>query len=355
MARAEQAGGRRARHRICIPSSTRTCAKRWSSETQLFVAQSDSSRIAGHRAAVGRLHVCRTSGWRQHYGIPNVYGNHFRPVKFADGTRGGLLGQGSLLTVTSYPQPHIRRDARALAAGEHARRAATAAAARCAGAQRAWRRRAAQVAARADGGSSEEPGVRVVSSADGSARVLAREFRRGRQVAHRGRRRAGRSRPRRCPMAPSSPASTGLRTYLVNNKEDFVQDAQRQAAGVCDWPRHRVLRPARHPENRARRGAERLPLVVGHSAASSTACRSAWRRRWRSARGRCGAEQTRDWHEERAMIISKKAIPRRTMLRGMGAMLALPLLDSMVPALSALRRPPASRSTASACSTCRTA
>ena len=36
------------------------------------------------------------------------------------------------------------------------------------------------------------------------------------------------------------------------------------------------------------------------------------------------------------MIISKKAIPRRTVLRGMGAMLALPLLDSMVPALSAL-------------------
>ena len=35
------------------------------------------------------------------------------------------------------------------------------------------------------------------------------------------------------------------------------------------------------------------------------------------------------------MIITKKAIPRRTMLRGIGAMLALPLLDSMVPALSA--------------------
>ena len=40
------------------------------------------------------------------------------------------------------------------------------------------------------------------------------------------------------------------------------------------------------------------------------------------------------------MIISKKAVPRRTMLRGMGAMLALPLLDSMVPALSALAKTP---------------
>jgi EpsI family protein len=36
------------------------------------------------------------------------------------------------------------------------------------------------------------------------------------------------------------------------------------------------------------------------------------------------------------MFISKKAIPRRAVLRGMGAMVALPLLDSMVPALSAL-------------------
>src|ERR687887_193415 len=38
------------------------------------------------------------------------------------------------------------------------------------------------------------------------------------------------------------------------------------------------------------------------------------------------------------MIISKKAIPRRTVLRGMGSMLALPLLDSMMPALSAFQK-----------------
>lgn len=38
------------------------------------------------------------------------------------------------------------------------------------------------------------------------------------------------------------------------------------------------------------------------------------------------------------MILSKKAIPRRTVLRGLGATLALPLLDSMVPVLTAQRR-----------------
>jgi hypothetical protein len=36
------------------------------------------------------------------------------------------------------------------------------------------------------------------------------------------------------------------------------------------------------------------------------------------------------------MIISKKSLPRRTFLRGMGVTMALPLLDAMVPALSAL-------------------
>ena len=37
-----------------------------------------------------------------HYGVPNVYGDHFRKVVFTDGVRGGLLGQGSILTLTSY-------------------------------------------------------------------------------------------------------------------------------------------------------------------------------------------------------------------------------------------------------------
>jgi mono/diheme cytochrome c family protein len=39
----------------------------------------------------------------KHYGIPDVYGSHFRRVTFNDDRRGGLLGQGSILTVTSYP------------------------------------------------------------------------------------------------------------------------------------------------------------------------------------------------------------------------------------------------------------
>ena len=39
----------------------------------------------------------------RHYGMPNVYGSHFRRVKVQDPARRGLLGQGSILTITSYP------------------------------------------------------------------------------------------------------------------------------------------------------------------------------------------------------------------------------------------------------------
>jgi mono/diheme cytochrome c family protein len=39
----------------------------------------------------------------RHYGVANVYGERFRRVTFNDGIRGGVLGLGGLLMVTSYP------------------------------------------------------------------------------------------------------------------------------------------------------------------------------------------------------------------------------------------------------------
>ena len=71
-------------------------------ETKLFVAdqlRQDRSvadlLLADYTFANDRL--------AQHYGIPNVYGSHYRPVKFTDRRRGGLLGHASVLAVTSYP------------------------------------------------------------------------------------------------------------------------------------------------------------------------------------------------------------------------------------------------------------
>ncbi len=46
-----------------------------------------------------------------HYGIEGIYGSEFRRIKITDDRRKGLLGQGSILTVTSYPNrtaPTIR-------------------------------------------------------------------------------------------------------------------------------------------------------------------------------------------------------------------------------------------------------
>jgi Protein of unknown function (DUF1592)/Protein of unknown function (DUF1588)/Protein of unknown function (DUF1587)/Protein of unknown function (DUF1585)/Protein of unknown function (DUF1595) len=47
----------------------------------------------------------------EHYGIKGVYGSEFRRIKVDDPRRQGLLGQGSIMTVTSYPDrtaPTIR-------------------------------------------------------------------------------------------------------------------------------------------------------------------------------------------------------------------------------------------------------
>jgi hypothetical protein len=39
----------------------------------------------------------------EHYGVPKIYGSQLRRVAVTDPNRGGLLGQGSILAVTSYP------------------------------------------------------------------------------------------------------------------------------------------------------------------------------------------------------------------------------------------------------------
>ncbi len=71
-------------------------------ETELFVA----SQIREDRSVLDLLRADYTFAnerLARHYGIPDVYGSRFRRVTFDDGARGGLLGQGSILTVTSYP------------------------------------------------------------------------------------------------------------------------------------------------------------------------------------------------------------------------------------------------------------
>ena len=72
-------------------------------ETRLFVG----SVFREDRSVVDLLRANYTfmnERLARHYGVPNVYGSHFRRVTFGDDQpRGGVLGQGSFLTVTSYP------------------------------------------------------------------------------------------------------------------------------------------------------------------------------------------------------------------------------------------------------------
>ena len=71
-------------------------------ETELFVA----SQVRDDRGVLDLLRADYTfvnERLARHYGIPDVYGGHFRRVSYRDDRRAGLLGHGSLLTVTSYP------------------------------------------------------------------------------------------------------------------------------------------------------------------------------------------------------------------------------------------------------------
>jgi hypothetical protein len=70
-------------------------------ETELFI----ESQIREDRPVVDLLTANYTflnERLARHYGIPQVYGSHFRRVDLSSPVRTGLLGHGSILTVTSY-------------------------------------------------------------------------------------------------------------------------------------------------------------------------------------------------------------------------------------------------------------
>ena len=70
-------------------------------ETHLFL----ENELRADRPLVNMLRANYTFAnerLARHYGIPDVYGVHFRRVTYPDETRGGLLGHASILTLTSY-------------------------------------------------------------------------------------------------------------------------------------------------------------------------------------------------------------------------------------------------------------
>ena len=221
-----------------------------------------------------------------------------RHVRTPTAMRGGLLRQGSILTVTSYAtrtSPVIRGKwilANILGTPPPPPPPNVPALKENAGVGKTLSMRERLAEHRAN------PACAGLPQADGSGRLLARELRRRRPLAHRRRRQADRRlrRPARRQQVRRRRRPRSRR--CSSRPELFVGTLTREAADVRARPRRRVLRRAGRPQDRARRRAPTdyrfSSLILGI------------------------VEQHAVSDEEVAMIITKKALPRRTFLRGRG-------------------------------------
>jgi hypothetical protein len=86
-----------------FPDFDDTLRQAFRTETELFVG----SLLREDRSVLDLLRADYTflnERLARHYGVPRVKGSHFRRVQIGkDSVRAGLLGHGSILTVTSYP------------------------------------------------------------------------------------------------------------------------------------------------------------------------------------------------------------------------------------------------------------
>ena len=308
----------------------------------------------------------------RHYGIEGVSGTEFRRVALpADGVRGGVITQASVLTVSSYatrtspvlrgrwildnilaapppdPPPNVPSlDAAGVGTTTSVR-------------QQLEQHRADPICAschkRMDPlgfGLENFDAVGAWRTTDGTV-----------------------------PIDPSGTLPDGrtfsgpkeLRAILSERARRVHARDHRQADDLCARPRPRALRSPRRrhdgqgdrrrPVSLLERGAAdrqqpRLPDAARRAeGAGARPRRESGRYADRGAASRAGARGRRDpFAGARTMIITGKHLSRRTILRGMGAMVALPALDAMTPALAAAAgRKRRRRRSGSPSPTCRTA
>jgi cytochrome c5 len=84
-----------------FPEFTDNLREEFLRETQMFL-ENEMRQDRGVPHMLTADYTFANEDLARFYGIPNVYGSHFREVTVTDPNRAGLLGQGSILTVTSY-------------------------------------------------------------------------------------------------------------------------------------------------------------------------------------------------------------------------------------------------------------
>ena len=256
----------------------------------------------------------------KHYGIPNIYGSRFRRISLdADSKRGGILRHGSILTVTSYPtrtSPVIRGkwildnllgippppppgnvpalEDNKVAAGLpiRARLAAHRDNPACAGCHQLM-----------------DPAGFPLETYDAVGRWRTAES--DEPIDTSG----------GLPDGSRFHGVEGLQRALLSRPEVFVGVLTEKLLTYGLWPGHRTLRRARRSQRsfakRKARISAFLRFIMGIASSTPFQMRRS------------------------TVILTKTSLPRRTLLRGFGATLALPLLDAMVPAMTAQAATPA--------------
>ena len=300
---------------VLFPDFDDTLRQGFRRETELFF----DSVIREDRSLISLLDADYTflnDRLARHYGIPGIQGSHFRRVTLTDENRRGLLGQGSILTITSHPvrtSPVFRGK---------------------------W------ILDNLLGTPPPDPPPNVPPLPEKTGAYAARmPSMRERMAQHRentvcatchamidplgfGLERydpVGRWRDvdeNFTPIDASGVLPDGtkfngvkeLRVALAKRPDRFVSAFTEK---LTTYALGRGVAPSRHagdPQDRARQRRRRLQDLVAHPG---------------------NRQESAVSEQERIMIITKMALPRRTFLRGMGAALALPMLDAMVPALAA--------------------
>jgi hypothetical protein len=86
---------------VAFPDFDENLREAFEQETELFL----ESNLREDRSVLDLVNANYTfvnERLARFYGIPNIYGSHFRRVTLTGNERRGLLGEGSILTVTSY-------------------------------------------------------------------------------------------------------------------------------------------------------------------------------------------------------------------------------------------------------------